>query len=173
MMQMQDSLAQAVLLTCVLCFPTHMHPCDGSAQFDARQLPAVEKRLRAYLTKRVLVFRKSEISRHHIKFDSQGHPATESGPELKARPNAILFTGLRLNPEHLVILGEAVRIPPGTQQPVLSRHAREFKLVTCTIMLDVPPDEMTFTHAIGLLCRVFLTREEFQRTTFGQGVDSK
>ncbi len=32
----------------------------------------------------------------------------------------------------------------------------EFRLVTCTITLDIPPDEITFTHAISILCRIFL-----------------
>jgi hypothetical protein len=163
MMRVKDSLARAVLLTCVLCFPLQTHVGNPSAQYDPHPLRAVESRLREYLTKRVLVFRKSEIARHHIRFDSRGRLATESGQELKARPNAILFMGLTLNPDHLVILGEAARIPPGTPQLSVSRHHREFRLVTCTITLDIPPDEMTFMHAIRILCQVFLTREEFER----------
>ncbi len=163
MMQLKDSLAPTVLLTCVLCFPLHTHAGDASVQSRSHQLRAVEKKLRGYLTSRVLVFRKGEIGRHQIRFDSRGCPATESGSELNARPNAILFTGLTLDPEHLVILGEAARIRPSTSQPILSRHPREFRLVTCTIILDIPPDEMTLTHAIGLLCQVFMTREEFHQ----------
>jgi hypothetical protein len=164
MMQMNGLLPHAVLLTCVLCFPLHTHASDTSVQYyrhllRAHQLRAVEKRLQEYLSKRVLVFRKGEISRDKIRFDSRGR-ATESGLELKSHPNAILFMSLTLDPEHLVILGEAARIRPGAPQPTLSRDTREFRLVNCTITLDIPPDEMTFTHTIGLLCRIFLTREE-------------
>ena len=172
MTRLKSPFAGLLVWTCFSCFALDTKAEDTSGEHYSAQLRDVEKRLGAYLTKRVLVFRKSQIGRHHIKFDSRGCPANESGPELKARSNAMLFTALTLNPEHLVILGEAARIPPGMQQPVLSRHAQEFKLVICTIMLDVPPDEMTFAHAIGLLCRVFLTREEFQGAMFGD-VDSK
>ena len=133
----------------------------------AHEFRAVEKRLQEYLTKRVLVFRKGEINRDHVRFDSRGRPTSESGLELRSRPKAILFTGLTLDPERLVVLGEAARMRPGASQPTLSRDPRELRLVTCTIMLDVPPDKMTFTHGIGLLCQMFLTREEFHRVSFG------
>jgi hypothetical protein len=72
MMQMKDSLARAVLLTCVLWFPSHTHAGDALVQYDPHQLREVEKRLRGYLTSRVLVFRKGEIRRHRITFDSPG-----------------------------------------------------------------------------------------------------
>jgi hypothetical protein len=79
MMQMKDSLARAVLLTCVLWFPSHTHAGDALVQYDPHQLREVEKRLRGYLTSRVLVFRKGEIRRHRITFDSpRGHPSAES-----------------------------------------------------------------------------------------------
>lgn len=110
MMQMKDSLVRAVLLTCALCFPSHTHAGDASVQYGSHQLRAVEKKLRGYLTSRVLVFRKGEISRHQIAFDSRGHLSAESGSELRSRPNAILFIDLTLDPEHLVILGRAVRM---------------------------------------------------------------
>jgi hypothetical protein len=55
------------------------------------------------------------------------------------------------------------------QQPVLSAMLG-IQAVLSTIMLDVPPDEMTFAHAIGQL-RDVLTRE-FQGAMFGD-VDSK
>jgi hypothetical protein len=161
-MQMKDSLAHAVLLTCVLCFPLHTHAGDASVQYDPHQLRAVEKKLREYLSKRVLVFRKGEIGRHHIKFDSRGHPATDSGSKLVSSPNAILFSDLTLSPERVLISGEAVRVRPSTSRLVLSRHPRELSVVTCTIVLDIPPDEMTFTHAISILCRIFLTRDELE-----------
>jgi hypothetical protein len=162
MMQMKDSLALAVLLTCVLCFPLHTHAGDASVQYDPHQLRAVEKRLREYLSKRVLVFRKGEIGRHNIKFDSRGQPATENGAKLISGPNAILFTDLTLSPERVLISGEAVRVRPSTSQLVLSRHHRELRVVTCTIVLDIPPDEITFTYAISILCRVFLTKDELK-----------
>lgn len=172
-MQMKDSLARGVLLACVICFSLDTLAGDAPVQYDPHQLRAVEKRLREYLNNRVLAFRKGEISRHHIRFDGRSRPATESGLELTSRPNAILFTAITLDPEQLVILGEAARIPAGARKPILSRHAREFRLVTCTVMLDIPPDELTFTHAIGLLSQVFLTKEEFQRATLGQVSDQK
>jgi hypothetical protein len=147
--------------TCVLCLALCAQASEKSPQYSFIEARAVEKKLRKYLTKRVLVFRKGEIDRHHVSFDSRGHLATESGLEFKSRPNAILFSELKLGPEHIVISGEAIRVRSSGSQPVLSRHPREFGLVTCTLILDVPLDEMTFTCAIDLLRQVFLTREEF------------
>jgi hypothetical protein len=164
---LKNPFAHLLVWTCLSSFALCAQASEKSAQHSTTQLRAVEKKLREYLNERVLVFRKGEISRHQIRFDSRDRPATERGSELKSRPNAILFTGLTLDPEHLVILGEAVRIRPSTSQPILSRHPREFRLVTCTLILDIPPDEMTLTHAISRLCQVFLTREEFhQRIRF-------
>jgi hypothetical protein len=147
---------------CLLCFALCAQASEKSQQ-PFIEVRAVEKKLRKYLTKRVLVFRKGDIDRHHVRFDSRGHLATESGLEFKSRPNEILFGELKLGPEHIVISGEAIRVRSSASQPVLSRHPREFRLVTCTLILDVPLDEMTFTRAIDLLCRVFLTREEFHQ----------
>ena len=93
--------------TCFSCFALDTKAEDTSGEHYSAQLRDVEKRLRAYLTKRVLVFRKSQIGRHHIKFDSRGCPATESGPELKARSNAMLFTGV-LNKNSIRIVGVEV-----------------------------------------------------------------
>jgi hypothetical protein len=162
MMQMKHSLAHAVLLTCVFGFPLHGYAGNASVQACSREMRQVEKKLRAYLTKRVLVFRKGEIGRHQIKFDSRGHRATESGSKLVSSPNAILFSDLTLSPERVLISGEAVRVRPSTSRLILSRHPRELSVVTCTITLDIPPDEMTFTHAISILSRIFLTREELE-----------
>jgi hypothetical protein len=150
------------LLTCVLWFPSHTHAGDTSVQYDPHQLREVEKRLRGYLTSRVLVFRKGEISRHQITFDSQVCPSAESGSALRSRPNAILFIQLTVGPEHLVIFGQAVRIRQGVRQLILSTHPQAFQLVTCSVVLNVPPDQVTFAHAIGLLYQVFLTREELR-----------
>jgi hypothetical protein len=172
-MFMKDIVAPMVVLAWVLSVSLPTHASSPSVEHGPHPLRDVEKRLREYLTKRVLVFRKSEIARHHITFDSRGRPTTESGPELRACSNGVLFRDLALDPERLVIFGEAVGIPLATPQPVVSRHSRELRLVTCAIMLDVPPDQITFTHAIGFLCRVFLTKEEFQRTTTGEGLSSK
>ncbi len=77
--------------------------------FQSSRLSVVEKRLQAYLNKRVLVFRKGEIERHQLSFDSRGRPLAENGAELKFKANAILFVGLALDAERLVISGEGIR----------------------------------------------------------------
>ena len=123
MMQMKDSLALAVLLTGVLCFPLHTHAGGALVQYDPHQLREVEKRLRDYLSRRVLVFRKGEIGRHRITFDSpRGHPSAESGSALRSRPNAILSIDLTVGPEHLVILVEAVQTRSGVSRPSFVRN---------------------------------------------------
>jgi hypothetical protein len=135
-------------------------------QASSHQLRELEKKLRVYLSSRVLVFRKGEIGRHQIKFNSRGYVSAESGSEFASPANAILFIDLTLTSERAVISGEAVRVRPRTSQPNPLRYSREFKLVTCTIILDVPPGELTLARMIGILCRVFLTREELARTAF-------
>ena len=102
MTRLKSPFTGLLVWTCFSCFALDMKAEDTSGEHYSAQLRDVERRLGAYLTKRVLVFRKSQIGRHHIKFDSRGCPATESGPELKACSNATLFTGLRLNPEPML-----------------------------------------------------------------------
>ena len=161
-MPYRSSPVRIALWTCLCCFTWYAPPEGKSKNFRSSQLKAVEKRLQDYLNKRVLVFRKGVIDRHQITFDSQGRLLAESDTELKSSPNAILFVGLALDAERLAISGEAVRFRPRVSRPILSRNPREFRLVTCTIILDAPPDELSFAHAIGLLCKVFLTKEELK-----------
>jgi hypothetical protein len=134
---------------------------------DSAQVRSVERRLQKYLHKRVLVFRNGEINGHQIRFDSQGRPFKEDGGRPDSNPKAILFIELQLGTEQLVIVGEAVQVVPGGSGAICVRNSGKFNLVTCKIGLDVPTEELTFTKAIGLLCRVFLTKEEFQRAPFG------
>ena len=134
-MQMKGSLAHAVLLTCVLCSPLHTHAGNASVQYDphplrAHEFRAVEKRLQEYLTKRVLVFRKGEINRDHVRFDSRGRPTSESGLELRSRPKAILFTGLTLDPERLWFWVRQFECGRGRHSRTFSRSSRT-QALTC------------------------------------------
>jgi hypothetical protein len=139
-----------------------------SDQASSFQELSVEKKLRRYLNTRVLVLRNAKIGAYRTTFDPGGRLLAENEVELKRNLNAILFIELRLDTEHLMILGEAVEARRGTPQATLRRNAQRFNLVTCTIIPDVPLYELTFPHAIGLLCRIFLTREEFASASLGQ-----
>jgi hypothetical protein len=77
-MQTKDSLALAVLLTGVLCFLLHTHAGGASVQYDPHQLRAAEKRLRDYLSKRVLVFRKGKSA------NMTSNLTREATPQLRA-----------------------------------------------------------------------------------------
>jgi hypothetical protein len=134
---------------------------------DSGQPRSVERKLQKYLNKRVLVFRNGEINGHQLQFDSQGRPLKEDvgGPDLN--PKAILFIELQLGTEQLMIVGEAVQVRPGASGAICVRNPGKFNLVTCKFGLDVPAEELTFVKAVALLCRVFLTKEEFERALFG------
>jgi hypothetical protein len=156
-----------VLFLFLSCFALWTQAEEKPPKNNSAQPRSVERRLQKYLNGRVLVFRNGEINGHQIQFDSQGRPLKEEvgGPDLS--PKAILFIGLQLGTEQLMIVGEAVQVRPGGSGAICVRNPGEFSLVTCKIGLDVPAEKLTFTNAVGLLCRVFLTKEEFERASFG------
>jgi hypothetical protein len=119
---MNDLPVPTVLLVCVLSFPLHPHGGKASVQASSHQLRELEKKLRVYLSSRVLVFRKGEIGRHQIKFNSRGYVSAESGSEFASPANAILFIDLTLTSERAVISGEAVRVRPRTSQRIQACH---------------------------------------------------
>ncbi len=150
-------------LVCVLCLigsPVCIQAHEKPKSSSALHLKVVEKKLQAYLTNRVLVFREGGIDQQ-IRVNSRDRPQAERSLASKSDLGAIVFRGLSLDPERLVIAGEAIRVR-GTSRPLFSRDPHQFRVITRTIVLDVPLDRMTFAHAISLLVKVFLTREELE-----------
>ena len=94
----------------------------GSITISSSSADSVEKKLKQYLTKRVLVFRKNGIGRRHVKFDSPRRSLAESSAELSSHPNAILFLKLALDGERSGVPKEqqcVLKIPhlPRSRQP--------------------------------------------------------
>jgi hypothetical protein len=149
------------------CFALWAEAEEKSPKNASAQVRSVERKLQKYLNKRVLVFRNGEINGHQLQFDSQGRPLKQDVGRPDLNLKAILFIELQLGTEQLVIVGEAVQVRPGRSGTICVRNSGKFSLVTCKIGLDVPAEELTFANAVGLLCRVFLTKEEFERAPFG------
>ncbi|MCI0421129.1 MAG: hypothetical protein L0312_18195 [Acidobacteria bacterium] len=66
--------ASLAVWTCLSSFPLWAQADSTSARFCYPQLRAVEMKLRTYLHRRVLVFRKGGVSRYQIKFDDRAIP---------------------------------------------------------------------------------------------------
>jgi hypothetical protein len=100
----------AALLVFLSCFPLCTATEGESPAILSSDVRPVEKKLRKYLNKRLLVFREGEIGREQTKFNFQGYRVAESRGKLQSNQNAILFTDLRFDTEQLMIVGEAVQV---------------------------------------------------------------
>ncbi len=124
---------------------------------QAAELASVEKRLKANLENRILIFRETGIEGRHIRFDTSGRLLHRSD---NARQRAFLFMDLELHADRMVIVGEEIQIQMEDGERNYVRDSRKLNLVTCTV--DLSGEELTFPWLIGILARIFLQQTELQ-----------
>ncbi len=130
-------------------------------------IDAVEKELRDYLRGRVLVFREPVPVGLRPRFDSRG--VLLETPECSGETlEAILFLNLRVEPERLVVTGEAIDVVREGGERTYRRSRLRLDLVQCAILLDIPPQRLTFPRGVSLLARVFWSKEELDRAGLGR-----
>ncbi len=123
---------------------------------------SLEKRLKRYLTHRFLVFRQLDVHGSKVGFNSSGQLMSRERSTPRSTRTGILYLDLELGPERLLLLGEPVEIVFKGGKHSFVRDPRTLKLMTCTVILDVPLDQMTFEKAVVALAKVFLTKQEFE-----------
>jgi len=124
---------------------------------QAAELASVEKRLKANLENRILIFRETGIEGRHIRFDTSGRLLHRAD---NARQRAFLFMDLELHTDRMVIVGEEIQIQMENGERNYVRDSRKLNLVTCIV--DLSGEEPTFPWLMGILVRIFLQQTELQ-----------
>jgi len=127
---------------------------------QAAELASVEKRLKANLENRILIFRETGIEGRHIRFDTSGRPLHRSNKQDNASQRALLFMDLELRDDRMVIVGEEIQIQMEDGERNYVRDSRKLNLVTCTV--DLTGEEPTFPRLMGILVQIFLQQTELQ-----------
>lgn len=132
----------------------------ASPKGDAAAPSPLEKKLNRYLQNRLLIFRQLDVRGSRVKFNSRGRPVGTVKSDPQPVRTGILYTNLKLRPERLVLMGEPVEVVWQRGKKSLLRDPHILRMMTCTVILDVPPDQLDFPNVIALLARVFLTKPE-------------
>ncbi len=133
----------------------------GVALAEVSEAGGLEKRLHKYLQGRLLVFREPNVGGSVVRFDSRGQLLRGTKDERRSGRTGILYLNLELKRERLLLRGEPVGIDIRAGDYRTVRDPRKLQITTCSIVLDVPLEQLTFEQAVRILARVFLTKPEF------------
>ena len=123
---------------------------------------SLEKKLKRYLDHRLLVFRQLDVHGSNVRFNSRGQLLNRERSKPRPARTGILYMDLKLKPERLLLLGEPVEIVFKGGKHSFVQDPRTLRVMTCTVVLDLPLDQLTFEKAAIVLAKIFLTKQEFE-----------